>query len=70
MKKLTLLLSLGLAGGLNAAISPSVELVPGPLDDPGSGSFGSGFTNYRAMNSSVWHEKYGSGDVTHDTETH
>jgi hypothetical protein len=55
-KKLTtLLLSLGIAGGLNAAIAPNVELVPAPLDDPGLGGFGSGFTNYRAMDSSVWH---------------
>ena len=68
MKKLTtLLLSLGLAGGLNAAITPSVELVPAPLDDPGFGGFGSGFTNYRAMDSNDWHEKYGSGDATNDT---
>jgi hypothetical protein len=68
MTKLTpLLLSLGLVGGLNAAITAGVELINTPLDDPGAGAFGSGFTNYRAMDSSVWHEKYGSGDATNDT---
>jgi hypothetical protein len=67
-KKLTtLLLSLGIAGVLSAAIAPNVELVPAPLDDPGSGGFGSGFTNYRAMASSVWHEKYGPGNADNTT---
>jgi hypothetical protein len=71
MKKTTTLLLLGaglVAGGaLNASITTGVELITAPLDDPGLGSFGSGFTNYRAMDSSVWHEKYGSGDATNDT---
>jgi hypothetical protein len=67
----TLLISTGalvLAGTASAAIVSYVELIGTPLDDPGLGSFGpSGVTNYRAMDSNVWHEKYGSGDDTNDT---
>jgi hypothetical protein len=56
-----------IAGIASASIAPNVELITAPLDDPGAGGFGSGFTNYRAMDSAVWHEKYGSGDATNDT---
>lgn len=59
--------TISLCGSLNAAILANVELVTTPLESPGAGAFGSGFTNYRAMDSTVWHEKYGSGNATNDT---